>query len=426
MTIIDPYIHMENTWGLDQNPFPAEAISNRDDEPWAELYSTEIAAFGRKFIRGGVRGGPALGFLWSQGASADTGFGKTRLIRQMRDRINADLGRSVLEATGLKPERIVPVAAAYTNLKSGVAMGLFPVLHAAVADLGVAHGGQPSVLDKARANVVARIAERDGIDPADVTKDAIINELRRVRLERAPAGSPLRPELLDGFAAGGVDMQEAIARASDAMKLRAGIAYLDFALAALKAAGIERLFLFVDQLEDLANNRTLTKAKRDREVGRIRDLQEEEPYASQLRMVLTFHSTAAAALADMWVMHRLPSFEAVPANDSAVVVLRGITNEDDGAELLRVYLDASRVEDVDDDLTPFQTDAVSELIAQSQGRIGILLSQAHRVLDAAARAGLATITAATVADCLGGGGSAAATAPTATTDADGVDDLLLA
>ena len=66
----------------------------------------------------------------------------------------------------------------------------------------------------------------------------------------------------------------------------------------VKAGGIERLFLFVDQLEDLANNRTLTKAKRDREVGRIRDLQEEEPYASQLRMVLTFHSTAAAALAD--------------------------------------------------------------------------------------------------------------------------------
>ncbi len=50
------------------------------------------------------------------------------------------------------------------------------------------------------------------------------------------------------MSSGGVDMQEAIARASDAMKLRAGIAYLDFALAALKAAGIERLFLFVDQL----------------------------------------------------------------------------------------------------------------------------------------------------------------------------------
>ncbi|MCU4183051.1 hypothetical protein K6U06_01665 [Acidiferrimicrobium sp. IK] len=43
MTIIDPYVHMENEWGLDQNPFPAEAISNKDDEPWAELYSAEIA-----------------------------------------------------------------------------------------------------------------------------------------------------------------------------------------------------------------------------------------------------------------------------------------------------------------------------------------------------------------------------------------------
>jgi len=299
-------------------------------------------------------------------------------------------------------------------------------LHAAVADLGIAHGGRPSVLDRARKSVIDRIAGRDALDADEVSGQQIINEVRRVRLETAPTGSPLRPELLEGFAAGGVDMQEAIARASDAMKLRAGIVYLDFALAALKAAGIERLFLFVDQLEDLANNRTLTKAKRDREVGRIRDLQEEEPYASQLRLVLTFHSTAAAALADMWNKHRLPSFEAVPTNDSAVVVLRGINSDEAGAELLRVYLDASRVSDVDDDLLPFQMDAVTELIAQSQGRIGILLAQAHKVLDAAARAGLAVVTAEVVRNTLGGASVASGAVTTSVPSGDDVDDLLLA
>jgi hypothetical protein len=425
VTVIDPNEHMENEWGIDANPFPAEGISNKDDEPWADLYPDEVKAFDRKFVRGGVRGGPAIGFLWSQGPSEDTGFGKTRLIRQMRDRINADLGADVLTGSGLKADRIVKVAAAYTNLKSGVAMGLFPVVHAAVADLGIAHGGKLSVLDRARTLVIQKIAARDQIALDEVTGTMIANEVRRVRLETAPTGSPLRVELLEGFAAGGVDMQQAIAQASDALKLRAGIVYLDFALAALKAAGIERLFLFVDQLEDLANNRTLTKAKRDREVGRIRDLQEEEPYASQLRMVLTFHSTAAAALAEFWIKHRLPSFEAIPANDSAVVVLRGITSDEDGAELLRVYLDAARVSDVADDLVPFEPDAVTELLAQSQGRIGILLGQAHKVLDAAARQGRNSITAAVVSDTLGATTTTTAPTPSIATG-DDVDDLLLA
>lgn len=426
MSAIDPNIHMENVWGLDMNPFPAVAISNNDNEPWAELYPDEMAQFGRKFIRGGVRGGGSLGFLWSQGARADTGFGKTRTIREMRERINADFGQTVLAAAGLRPERVVKVAAAYANMKSGQAVGLFPVLHEAVADLARPHRGGASVLDRARDLVIEVIAERNGMPTEEVGERAVASELRRVRLDSAPAGAPLRPELIDGFAKGGYALREAIGRASDALKLRSGIAYLDFALAALKAAGIEKLYLFVDQLEDLASNATLTKARREREVGRIRDLQEEDPYASQLRMVLTFHATAAAVLANFWNQHRLPSFEAVPANDSTVVVLRGISSDEAGAELLRVYLEAARVEDVDDDLLPFHADAVTELIAQSEGRIGILLAQAHKVLDVAARAGLPIITAETVRETLVGGPTAASSVATPVPADEQVDDLLLA
>jgi hypothetical protein len=427
MTLIDPNQHMEDTWGLDANPFPPEAISSRDGEPWADLYPAEMTAFGRKFIRGGVRGGGAINFLWSQGATADTGFGKTRLTREMRDRVNTDLGATVLTKAGLRPERQVKVAAAYTNLNSLDASGLYPVLHAAAADLAIFHNNIPAVLDTARQLIIDRIAERDGLLAKDVERAAIADELRRVRLDDAPTGSALRPELIDGFAAGSLALRQAIGQVSDATKLRSGIAYLDFALTALSAAGIEKLFLFIDQLEDLANNRTLTKAKRDREVGRIRDLQETEPYASRLRMVLTFHATAASALADFWEKHRLPSFEAVPANDAAVVVLRGITSEEHAAELLKAYLDADRVESVDDELSPFQMDAVSELLAHSEGRVGILLANAHKVFDAAARAGLPAITADIVRETLGGGAAAAPAGVVVTGGADDdVDDLLLA
>ena len=48
--------------------------------------------FRRKLIRGGVRGGQAIGFLWSQGVRADTGFGKTTLMQEIAREINKDLG----------------------------------------------------------------------------------------------------------------------------------------------------------------------------------------------------------------------------------------------------------------------------------------------------------------------------------------------
>ena len=144
-------------------------------------------------------------------------------------------------------------------------------------------------------------------------------------------------------------------------------------------------------------------------------------------MVLTFHATAASALADFWEKHRLPSFEAVPANDAAVVILRGITSEEHAAELLKAYLDADRVESVDDELAPFQMDAVSELLAHSQGRVGILLAHAHKVFDAAARAGMAAITAGIVRETIGGGATAAPVPNDLAVGVDDdIDDLLLA
>ena len=45
-------------------------------------------------------------------------------------------------------------------------------------------------------------------------------------------------------------------------RLRNGLYYLDFALGALAAAGIDHLYLMIDQLEDLATTRSITSAKR--------------------------------------------------------------------------------------------------------------------------------------------------------------------
>ncbi len=80
--------HMEEAWKLDRNPFPAEAIRIQNaEQPYSEsVFPEETKEFRRKLIRGGVRGGQAIGFLWSQGVRADTGFGKTTLMQEVLER----------------------------------------------------------------------------------------------------------------------------------------------------------------------------------------------------------------------------------------------------------------------------------------------------------------------------------------------------
>ena len=107
---------------------------------------------------------------------------------------------------------------------------------------------------------------------------------------------------------------------------------------ALAAAGVRKVFLMIDQLEDLATNSALSAARRGREIGRIRDLLENEPYSSMLHMTFTFHATAAGKLERFWEQHRLPSFEDTLSNQAAVVVLRGIRDDDKVEALLSAWL----------------------------------------------------------------------------------------
>ena len=93
-----------------------------------------------------------------------------------------------------------------------------------------------------------------------------------------------------------------------------------------------------------STNKSLSRARRQREIGRVRDLMENEPYASMLHMTFTFHATAAREIDTFWQQHRLPSFEDTPANQAAVVVLRGMRDDDQVEALLRAWLDAFRVD----------------------------------------------------------------------------------
>ena len=62
------------------------------------------------------------------------------------------------------------------------------------------------------------------------------------------------------------------------------------------------------------------------------------------------------------------------------------------AEVLEAYLEPRRLAAVDDELLPFDLGAVTVLRTVSEGRICILLTMAHGLVQAAATAGVPVIT----------------------------------
>ena len=382
---IDALDHMEEAWNLETNPFPAEAIHVQNSPYAPTVFDEEAEEFRRKLIRGSVRGNVNLGFLWSQGTHADTGFGKTTLMREISKEINSDLGVDTLTKAGLRPERQVPIAAAFSNLNNLNASGLYPVLFNAVLDLAQSTPDAASVLDQLR----GRIVEDLGTDDATQIHRRVIDTWHGI----CGTAPPLRPEVVSAFASGGAQgVKVTLGTVSATARLRNGLHYLDFALAALAAAGVDHLYLMIDQLEDLATTRTITAAKRSREIGRIRDMLEGPPYVNRVHFVLTFHIRAAQALERFWEENRLPSFEISASNTASVVVLRGLKDDTQVSDLLRVYLEEQRLEPVENDLLPFEPGAVTVLREVSDGRVGILLNRARELFNSAAERGEPQIT----------------------------------
>ncbi len=382
---IDAFDHMEEAWNLEANPFPAEAIHAQDSPYSPTVFDEEAQEFRRKLIRGSVRGSANVGFLWSRGVHADTGFGKTTLMREITKEINHDLGVDTLTKAGVRADKQVPIAAAFSNLNNLNASGLYPVLFNAVVDLTHSTPNGTSVLDQARARIVEDLGSHD--------PNRLSSHVTDTWLNICGTAPPLRPEVVRAFAdAGSQGVKAALGTVSATARLRNGLHYLDFALAALAAAGVDHLYLMIDQLEDLATTRTITAAKRSREIGRIRDMLEGPPYANRVHFVFTFHIRAAQRLERFWEENRLPPFEISSSNVASVVVLRGLRDDAQVSDLLRVYLEDNREGQVEDDLLPFDVDAITVLREVSDGRVGILLNRAREILDFAAEHGAPRIT----------------------------------
>lgn len=373
----NPFDHIEEAWGLDQNPFPHAAISNAASPYSPEVFPEETTEFQQKIVRGALQGNRQVGFLWSKGPGGDTGYGKTSLMRHTVDEINKpDWGEDIQVATGMKPERVKRLAAGFSELNTNLRTGLYPVIFNAVLTMAT---GENSPLVRAHAAICEELDTDDA--------QAIVDKLQATRLRVAPTSNPLRVDFLYWFAEYPNELASELGQVSPTTQLRSGIEFLHFALIALRAAEVEKVFLMVDQLEDLATNKALPASKRRREIGRIRDMLETEPFASTLHQTFTFHATAARELDSYWEANRLPSFEDTPNNQAAVVVLRGMRDDDQVEALLTTWMAPHRNSvEVEDDLVPFDRSAFSVLRQVSQGRPGDLLNKTNEVFDAGAQA----------------------------------------
>ena len=129
---------------------------------------------------------------------------------------------------------------------------------------------------------------------------------------------------------------------------------------------------------------------------------EGPPYANRVHFIFTFHNSAARVLERFWEANRLPPFEISPSNIASVVVLRGLQDDTQVSNLLRVYLEEQREGQIEDDLLSFDAGAITVLRKVSDGRVGILLNHARELFDFAAEHSAPRITGELAAKFFGG------------------------
>jgi hypothetical protein len=393
----DPLKHAREAWGQERNPYPAAAIAgeNSTDQPYdAQVLEKDREQFIEKLIvKAAVAPGREFGYLWSLGRRNDTGYGKTRLMLETRKELNADLGEQIVKEYGAP--KGTKLGAVWASMKTTGVSGIYPLLFNTIVDAATAPAeDQPSLIQQCW----HAIAQGAGLDPED--SDALSPEvLKRVQVTRRKLfrGYPeLRDDITEALSSCDLDnVVEKLEGVTQAGRTRNGLAYFEAFYTLVRAAGVDHLFVLVDQLEDLATAKNIPRSTRQREVGRFRDIfAETAGFRGNCHAIFTFHRRAAIALADFWVAERInPPFEPKhPIGRNACVVLSGLTSTRQVERLLTTYGDAVR-QKPQGTAEPFDPSTFQLLLDRSEGRIGQLLPEACALWDRAAEAQLPSITA---------------------------------
>ena len=126
-------------------------------------------------------------------------------------------------------------------------------------------------------------------------------------------------------------------------RTRSGAIYLATLLIFVKAAGVSKVLLCCDQLEDFAAT-TTTKQKRTLETERFRDyILELQPMSDMLSCIVTMHPRATQVIGQLWHLADLPDYaHEREENRQRVVILDPIADVEKVKTLLGDYLRAYR------------------------------------------------------------------------------------
>lgn len=406
-------VWLKRNWQLSHNPFPTNGIARlggKDPRENGLLYddavnADKLAEATEKFVLGAAFSGLRFGYLWSIGITDDDsearGFGKSALMQHLAWSLNQDFGNSAYLSCGLDESDAaeVPICGLLTSFDTAQIRSLAAALFTAVeyaVDFKT-KDDEPTLAERLR----RRFSERANTDDPLTLGRLVADEYRKLRGRTlGPPDDKLIAALCEPDPLVAADYLDQV---KPATRTRNGANYLATFLLFAAAAGIERVLLCCDQLEDLASTAT-AKSKRSLETERFRDVVLETlPMADMLAVVLTMHPRAALTIGEPWQMADLPSFEVSSANRHRVVMLQALHSAAEAKRLLATYLHAARKDGTPsgaEDLSPMTTDAADALFTRSNRRPRDILRKAHGLFEYAASENISEITAETVVQAL--------------------------
>lgn len=393
----DPLKHAKEAWGQERNPYPSAAVAgeNSTDQPYdGQVLEKDRDQFIEKLVvKPAMPPGREFSYLWSRGRRDDTGFGKTRLMIETKNELNADFGEQIGKQYGVPSG--TKLAAVWASMKTTGVSGIYPLLFNTIVD-----AASPPAED--RRSLVQQcwlaIAQKAGLDADDVDalRDEVDSTIRATRRKLFRGYPELRNDVTSALSSCDLDrVMEELEGVSQASRTRNGLAYFEALYCLVRGSGVDHFYVFIDQLEDLATAKNIPRSTRQREVGRFRDIfAETAGFRGHCHAVFTFHRRAALALADFWLAERInPPFEPNhPIGRNACAVLRGLTSTKQVERLLAIYADAVR-QKPSGSADPFEPATFQLLLDRSDGRIGQLLPEASALWDRAAEEQMPSITA---------------------------------
>jgi hypothetical protein len=391
-------VHIKKNWYLSRNPFPSQGIARLGGEDLREngllfdpaVQDDKFREAAEKFVLGAAYSGLKFGFLWSLGTGLHgdaRGFGKSSLMQYLTEHVNEDFGRDVFVSAGLEESDAEeqPVCAMMASFDMANVRSLHAVFYAAVEYVCRFHRPDtPALIQRLYDRLVQVVGSSE-----EAQLLSAVNQ-RQLDLTGRTLGPPI-PEFLELLCSGDfAALNEYLAAITPTRRTRNGAQYLATLLIFIKTAGINHVLLSCDQLEDFAAT-TTTKQKRTLEIERFRDyLLEIQPMADMLSVVVTMHPRAVQAIAEMWHLADLPSYDHDrQENKHRVVVLERIRTHEKTERLLRPYIESFRTSSAPPDLPslfPFSDDAVAAILSRSDGKPRDLLRKANALVEAGGEA----------------------------------------